>query len=361
VDVVLLTYSYFSTATDFLTKMVSLYSRDFHGACEQLVSKYRVKILFVINLWLQRNVHRLIGDTSFCSALSNFVACAQIGKDESPGFAYIRKWLEKNFNPQQSPRREKSKVLKHFPTTPSCLDFPEENVAHQMIYIDNKLFRAMKFSDFLHKNFETPHASPGYTLMMQRFNTWGAWVATEIVTERTATGRAKVISFFIKVAQICLEMQSFNTAYAVIAGLGNSSVERLKQTWALVEKDVLAKHKNLQNVFDMTKNYLNYRTLLQASSPPLVPYLGLYPKDLFAVEENVPTKNDQGLISLPKLRKLHEIIKPLLEFQAGKNYVIKTEPLVHRYLKSLKVMGSEDIYQNSLLSEPKVSSPAMNA
>ena len=37
-------------------------------------------------------------------------------------------------------------------------------------YVDNKLFRGMKFSDFLHKNFERALTSPGFTLMMQQFN-----------------------------------------------------------------------------------------------------------------------------------------------------------------------------------------------
>ena len=32
-------------------------------------------------------------------------------------------------------------------------------------------------------------------------------------------------------------MQSYNTAYGVIAGLENSSVERLKLTWAVCERE----------------------------------------------------------------------------------------------------------------------------
>jgi len=195
--------------------------------------------------------------------------------------------------------------------------------------------------------------------MMNRFNTWGAWVASEIVMERAITIRVKIIAFFITVAQICLEMQAFNTAYAVIAGLGNSSVERLKQTWGQVDKEALAVHKNLQVVFDMSKNYMNYRNLLQNSPPPLVPYLGLYPKDLFAVEENIPTKTEEHkLIAITKLRKLHEIIRPLLDYQLGKNYVIKVDAVVHQYLKNLKVLGHEDVYKNSLACEPKVPASA---
>ena len=150
---------------------------------------------------------------------------------------------------------------------------------------------------------------------------------------------------------------------------------------------MLGKFNNLKVVFDMSKNYLNYRTTLQSSIPPLVPYLGippllpssppslplpslsppsplplpslplpllltyfcyvgLYPKDLFAIEENLSTRTtDQNLIAVTKLRKLHEIIRPLLDYQLGKNYVIKSDRVVHQFLKNLTVLGSEEIHQ----------------
>jgi len=234
------------------------------------------------------------------------------------------------------------------------LDFPEEHIANQMIYVDNKLFRRMKLSDFLHKNFERPPTSPGFTLMMQQFNMWGGWVAREIVSERILSSRVKIVSFFINVAQVCLEMQAYNTAYGVIAGLGNSSVERLKATWGLIDRDVLARYKNLQEVFDMCKNYLNYRNALHSSVPPLVPFLGLYPKDLFAIEENISTRTETNLIAITKLRKLHEIIRPILDYQLGKNYVIKSNRVVQQFLKNLVVLDAEEIHQYSIACEPRV-------
>lgn len=356
VDAILLTYSYFSTATDLLASIVSLYNNEFSRGAEQLQFKYRLRILYVINLWLQRNLLRLRGDDSFCATLLEFATKTQPSGPEKPFFAFVHQWLKKNYTPHTTLKKPKTKLqvtqLKPF----YFLEFSEEHIAHQMIYIDNKLFRGMKFSDFLHKNFESPTNSPGFTLMMQRFNLWGGWVASAIVSEKSLTSRARIIAFFINVAQVCLEMQAFNTAYGVIAGLGNSSVERLKATWGLVDKDVLEQYENLQEVFDMSKNYLNYRTVLHCSVPPLVPFLGLYPKDLFAIEENLPTRTGaHGLIAVTKLRKLHEIVRPLLDYQLGKNYVIKVDRVVHQFLKGLTVVGAEELHQRSLACEPRAS------
>lgn len=74
---------------------------------------------------------------------------------------------------------------------------------------------------------------------------------------------------------------------------------------------------------------------------------GLYPKDLFAIEENLPARtNDMHqLIQITKLRKLHEVIRPLLDYQLGKNYVIKSDRVAHQYLKNLAILDSEEIYQ----------------
>jgi len=229
-------------------------------------------------------------------------------------------------------------------------------ISQQLTYIDNKLFRALNFSDLLHKNFQEPFKSPGFTAMMRKFNLWVAWVVTEIVCEKTTPARASLINKFIKIAKMCLDLKSFNTAYAIVAGLDNSSVSRLKITWGHVPKEGQTTFNFLQHVFDMSKNYNNYRTVLQQSSPPLVPYLGLYPKDLAPIEENVSTLQQQNLISLTKLRRLHEIIHPLQEYQLGKNYAIKRDPMLHKYLKNVRVLTSEEQYQRSLGCEARASS-----
>ena len=46
--------------------------------------------------------------------------------------------------------------------------------------------------------------------------------------------RVKLIESFIAVAYECRKLRNLNTAMAIVAGLNNSAVRRLKRTWALV-------------------------------------------------------------------------------------------------------------------------------
>jgi len=325
-------------------------------------------MLFVLNMWLLRDVLRLKSETEFGTLLAEFVNSASPPLEEQPYFRFIHQWLKKYHNTIETLRRVHSNSLSlsssssssagsSLPYFTALLDLEDKAIAEQLTYIDNKLFRAVKFSDLLHKNFQEASSSPGFTAMMRKFNLWGGWVATEIVScERQVQQRAALIHKFIRIAAICLELRSFNTAYAIVAGLENSSVCRLKITWGHVPKEGQTTFNFLKHVFDMSKNYNNYRTVLQQANPPLVPYLGLYPKDLFAIEENVPTKQEQGLISLTKLRRLHEIIHPLQEYQLGKNYVIKRDSVLQKYLKNVRVLSSDEQYQKSLNCEARASS-----
>eukprot|EP01111_Echinosteliopsis_oligospora_P001000 TRINITY_DN11271_c0_g1_i1.p1 TRINITY_DN11271_c0_g1~~TRINITY_DN11271_c0_g1_i1.p1 ORF type:complete len:185 (+),score=24.96 TRINITY_DN11271_c0_g1_i1:69-557(+) len=153
-------------------------------------------------------------------------------------------------------------------------------------------------------------------------------------------------------AQICLGMNAYNTCYAVLAGLCNSSVSRLKNTWAIMPKEVINIYNDLQRTFDVSRNYLTYRTLLLDSLPPLIPILVFYPKDLFGIEENVSTITEEGLISISKLRRIYEIIRPLQEYQSAKNYSIQVDRTVNRFLlHNLHII--DDLHSQSLICEPK--------
>jgi hypothetical protein len=368
VGVVLLTYSYFTDACGLLKQMITFYKAEYPETAVRFQKKHRERVLFVLNMWLLRDLLRLRSDYPFGTLLADFVTTTDPPLEERAYFKFIHQWLKKNYYPLDTLRGSTSvdvistapslhlPIGSPPPSPPMLMDLDDTAIAQQLTYIDNKLFRALKFSDLLHKNFQEPEKSQGFNAMMRKFNMWGAWVITEIVSEKLTIARAAVINKFIRIAQICLDLKSFNTAYAVVAGLNNSAVTRLKITWGHVPKEGQTTFNFLQHVFDMTKNFYNYRTVLQASAPPLVPFLGLYPKDLAPIEENVPTLQNQNLISLSKLRTLHEIIRPLQEYQLGKNYVIKRDSILQKYLKNVKVLGPEEIYQQSLSCEARASS-----
>jgi hypothetical protein len=69
-----------------------------------------------------------------------------------------------------------------------------------------------------------------------------SWVATEIVTAPDEKFRVATIEAFIKIAQCCWELNSFNTAMDIISGLNSFSISRLKQTWEVRHPVYITQH-----------------------------------------------------------------------------------------------------------------------
>ena len=65
------------------------------------------------------------------------------------------------------------------------------------------------------------------------FNGLSLWTESSILRQRASVAkRAKTLMKFIDVAKQLCELNSLNTALAVIGGLQHSSIKRLSATWA---------------------------------------------------------------------------------------------------------------------------------
>jgi hypothetical protein len=79
--------------------------------------------------------------------------------------------------------------------------------------------------------------------------------------------------------------------------------------------------KKQMTLTDTEKNNLVYRHALRRAKPPLVPYVALFSKDLFSLEEGVPTtlsaEEDAtiSLINFDKLRLLYQLLKEFRQLQ----------------------------------------------
>jgi len=101
----------------------------------------------------------------------------------------------------------------------------------------------------------------------------------------------------------------------------------------------------LLDLFDMSYNYKNYRTNLQSSTPPIIPYMGLYPKDITSLEE-YPTILEDGVVNFTKLRDLWRIVNQMRPYQNSK-YRVDVVPELHNYLKKIKVFTDKELFDIS--------------
>ncbi|KAJ3632061.1 hypothetical protein Zmor_024832 [Zophobas morio] len=115
--------------------------------------------------------------------------------------------------------------------------------------------------------------------MISSLNEQANIVATEVLSNGTAGGRAKVIEYYIKVAKELLTLQNFNSLKGILSGLQGQPVYRLRKSWSAVSPKKKKLFKELSRLMDTELNYKEYRDVLKSSEPPCIPYLGVYLTD----------------------------------------------------------------------------------
>jgi len=68
--------------------------------------------------------------------------------------------------------------------------------------------------------------------------------------------------------------------FAIIAGLNLTPVLRLKKTWELLPLATKKIFAELEKLIDPSKNMKNFRDIVASATPPIVPFLPIYLKDL---------------------------------------------------------------------------------
>ncbi|KAI9218435.1 ras guanine nucleotide exchange factor domain-containing protein [Blastocladiella britannica] len=210
---------------------------------------------------------------------------------------------------------------------PPCdfLDLDPTHVALQLTMLEFARFQAIRpIECVLHLWCDTKDPAVqrelrGITEMVSSFNQVSYWVATEVVTQPEVATRVKVIERMIKVAKVCRRERNYNTLVAIVAGLNNSAVTRLKQTWEGVSDKRRATFMEMEELVAQTHNFKSYRHVLDTMEHegwrhPFVPFFGLFLKDLLFWNEN-QKYTDAGLINFDKLRSIARRIQTLRTWQ----------------------------------------------
>ncbi len=71
-------------------------------------------------------------------------------------------------------------------------------------------------------------------------------MATEICVCYNLKDRIKILTKYIELAKECQVKGAFNTVFALVTGLSNSSIARLKNTWSVRFFTLLFKKTNKQ-------------------------------------------------------------------------------------------------------------------
>lgn len=230
---------------------------------------------------------------------------------------------------------------------------PKE-VAIQLCIADHAAFAAIPIREMLQKRFSEKHRSPKWTAAVMQWNRWVQWPPTEITRHtKSLAKRTEALTRFIRIAEHCAEFRNFNAAYAIISGLTQPPVARLKQTWANLSRKIAVKFETLQALFDINQNHKNYREALSVASAPLVPYLGLFSKDLTALEDGMEMYVDaRKQINVNKFRLIFDTVKRFAKYQEI-TYRFPIDPAIMEYLETYLPIPEADAFAASLVCEPR--------
>ncbi|KAK2865764.1 hypothetical protein Q7C36_001820 [Tachysurus vachellii] len=255
--------------------------------------------------------------------------------------------------PSMSKKRKMSLLFEH-------LDASE--LAEHFTYLEYKSFCKILFQDY---HSFVRHGCTVDNPILERFimlfNSVSQWIQLMVLSKPIAQQRAAVITYFVQVAQKLLQLQNFNTLMAVVGGLSNSSISRLKDTQNHISNDTNKIFNTLLDLVTSCGNYSQYRRRFSDCSGFRFPILGVHLKDLIAVHVALPdwTDDEKTRVNLTKTQQLYYILHELALVQTMPPNIDANTDLLNLLTVSLDQYHTEDeIYQLSLQREPRSSKPA---
>ncbi|XP_005729304.1 ras-GEF domain-containing family member 1B-B-like [Pundamilia nyererei] len=209
-----------------------------------------------------------------------------------------------------------------------------------------------------HKGFFRKRKTSNLEAYVSWFNRLSYLVATEICMPMKKKHRARIIEFFIDVAQECFNIGNFNSLMAIITGMNMSPVARLKKTWNKVNTD---KFEILEHQMDPSSNFSNYRTALRGATQRsetahssqekiVIPFFSLLIKDIYFLNEGCASRLPNGHINF---EKLWELAKQVSEFLVWRQVVcpFDRERRILQYLVTTPIFTEDELHLASYESE----------
>jgi len=224
-------------------------------------------------------------------------------------------------------------------------------IVRHLTMVDSEYYSRIKKKELINKAWQDAQKSPYWYLMTEQFNQLSLWCQTCILRERELGTRRHILCCFVEMAWQCVDCGSFNSALAIFTGLNAHPIQRLKKTWKELSKKTTKTLEMLETVFDLRGNYTNYRERLKSTSPA-IPCQSIISKDLFVIEENIPTYTDAGLINYSKLRRVYNHITGVIYKQQEKHR-FKKHPDLFSFFAHLKGYDQEDLSFYSEVLETK--------
>uniref|UniRef100_A0A3Q1FI15 Rap guanine nucleotide exchange factor (GEF)-like 1 n=1 Tax=Acanthochromis polyacanthus TaxID=80966 RepID=A0A3Q1FI15_9TELE len=236
-------------------------------------------------------------------------------------------------------------------------DMSAEEVSNQLVVFDWELFSCVHEVEFVCYVFhgEQSRWRPlNLELVLQRCSEVQHWVATEILQCQSLPKRIQLLRKFIKIAA-CKQQQDLLSFLAVVLGLDNPAVSRLRLTWEGLPGKFRKQFQQFESIADPSRNHKSYRDLITSLRPPLIPFTPLLLKLTF-LHESCKTFHGE-LVNFEKMHKVAEMVRIIRRYRSSQLMDTETSPShlqTKAYVRQLQVIDNQNLlFDMSCKLEPK--------
>ncbi|XP_072794854.1 rap guanine nucleotide exchange factor-like 1 isoform X2 [Vicugna pacos] len=224
-----------------------------------------------------------------------------------------------------------------------------EDVANHLTAFHWELFRCvheLEFVDYVFHGERGRRETANLELLLQRCSEVTHWVATEVLLCEAPGKRAQLLKKFIKIAAICKQNQDLLSFYAVVMGLDNAAVSRLRLTWEKLPGKFKNLFRKFENLTDPCRNHKSYREVISKMKPPVIPFVPLILKDLTFLHEGSKTLVD-GLVNIEKLHSVAEKVRTVRKYRS-RPLCLEMEASPHHlqtkaYVRQFQVIDNQNL------------------
>jgi len=235
------------------------------------------------------------------------------------------------------------------------MQFDVRDVAQQLTAITFDIFRKIEMEEFFHRNWEKKKDTKAKNVLklIELFNEISAWVTFTILNETKLRKRVLLYNKHIKIMKQLHLLHNYHLSLAYVCSFSHCAITRLKWTYSKLSKSSKNALKQMESIMSIEESYKKYRQLLNNTSLPCIPAMGVLLMDLTFLEDGNPDKI-QNLINFAKYRLMYKELKQIQQFQMT-SYNIPLIEEIRNYVLNLNfsTVSDDHLYNLSLSCEPR--------
>lgn len=212
------------------------------------------------------------------------------------------------------------------------IDIDSEEIARQVTLLHSKIFRKIGVMELLSAIWGSKRGggSEHVDELTRLFDLLSRYVQFSIISEMDKPkNRANLFVKWFDVAVYFEALKNYHGVFAIMYGLTHRSVQRMPDTMKIVKKLMKkkqAKYNDLDSLCQLSGNYAKYRPVIEKITPPCIPFIGCFQKDLIYVQEGFPNTID-GLINFKKCINCVALIEKVADYQSNRYELQKDKDL----------------------------------